>query len=463
MNILKFFTSKRHGDCREKYLSRTLVTIPKSEHKIPLDKISRNAISVVERLQKSGHKAYLVGGCVRDLLIGRSPKDFDVVSSATPTVIKHVFGRARIIGRRFKIVHIPFGQEIIETATFRALPDNTGEDREEDLLLKRDNEYGNEREDAIRRDFTINALFFDPVKQVILDYVGGYQDLKQGIIRIIGNPNISYREDPVRMIRAVKFQATTGFSMEKTTLAEIGKLAEDILKCSTARVIEEIYKIMRSGVSLQTFRNLIGTSLIKYLIPKIHEMLAKTPPSRLGETPLGQRLTILDELTRSGRKFNNVLYLSIIFYDLIHLEVEKSEHPDMGYIANNYLTEISRNMGFSRRDKDLMVKVVVAQSRFANPGKRSRQFVNRFLFRDYFKDSLDFYEINGRVLGTGTDDVHFWVKQYKNNLNKIQTMRQEERNERRESNHRGRSRGRRGGTRSRSVKERPAAPDTDGQ
>ena len=420
MNILKFFRGS--GDGRKKYLSRPLITIPASEHKIPLHKISRNALSVVRQLQKNGCKAYLVGGCVRDLLIGRSPKDFDVVTDADPASIKNVFRKARIIGRRFKIVHIPFGQEIIETATFRALPNNNKNADSDDLMLKRDNEYGSEREDAVRRDFTINALFFDPVKGDILDYVGGYEDIKQKVIRIIGSANISYREDPVRMIRALKFQATTGFKMEKITRNEISQLSSEILKCSTARVIEEIYKIMRSGESLRTFRNLTETKLIKYLIPKIYEMLHKVPSDKLETIPLGRRLAILDELIKRGRKFNNVLFLTVIFYDLIQKQVESSDHPDMGYIANNYLTEISQNMGFSRRDKDLMVKAAVAQSRFLYSEKRSKKFIQRFVFRDYFKDSLDFFEIKCRVERKGSDEILFWVKHYKKNLTTPNTI-----------------------------------------
>ena len=440
MNILKLFSSKRRNDGRKKYLSRPLITIPASEHKIQVGKISRNAISVVRQLQKNGFNAYLVGGCVRDLLIGRSPKDFDVVTNATPSSIKRVFRKSRIIGRRFKIVHIPFGPEIIETATFRALPENDNNADSDDLLLKRDNKYGSEREDAVRRDFTINALFYDPVKGDILDYVGGYEDIKQGIIRIIGRANISYREDPVRMIRAVKFQATTGFKMEKVTRSEITQLSSHILKCATARVIEEIYKIMRSGESLQTFRNLTETRLIKYLIPKVYEMLRKAPPGKLETTPLGKRLAILDELIKRGRKFNNVLFLTVIFFDLIQSRVADSDHPDMGYIANNYLTEISRNMGFSKRDKDMMVKATVAQNRFLNPGKRSRKFIQRFVFRDYFKDSLDFFEINCRTCNKGSDEILFWVKQYKKNLTKIRKIRQEKKAARRESNRRSRRR-----------------------
>ena len=440
MNILKFFSSKHRGDGRKKYLSRPLVTIPASKHNIPIKKISKNAISVVRQLQKKGYKAYLVGGCVRDLLIGRNPKDFDVVTDAVPTAIKRVFRKARIIGRRFKIVHIPFGSEIIETATFRALPETENNSDSDDLMLKRDNKYGNEREDAVRRDFTINALFYDPIKGDIIDYTGGYNDIKQGIIRIIGNANVSYREDPVRMIRAVKFQATTGFILEKTTRNEISQLSAQIVKCSTARVIEEIYKIMRSGVSLQTFRNLTETRLIKFLIPKVFEMLHKASPGQLDTTPLGKRLAILDELIKRGRKFNNVLFLTVIFYDLIQSQIANSNHPDMGYIANNYLTEISRNMGFSKRDKDMMVKAAVAQNRFLNPDKRSKKFIQRFVFRDYFKDSLDFFEINCRTNNKGSDEILFWVKQYKKNLTKIRQIRQEKKNARRESNRRSRRR-----------------------
>jgi len=405
-----------------------------------MSKISHDALSVIRQLQKNGYKAYLVGGCVRDLLIGRDPKDFDVVTNAVPTAIKRIFRKARIIGRRFKIVHIPFGAEIIETATFRALPEGSDAAGSDDLLLKRDNKYGNEREDAIRRDFTINALFYDPVQGGILDYVGGYDDIQQGIIRIIGNASVSYREDPVRMIRAVKFQATTGFKMEKSTRNEISPHSSQILKCSIARVIEEIYKIMRSGSSLQTFRNLTQTKLIKFLLPKVYEMLHKASPDKLETTPLGKRLAVLDDLIKRGRKFNNVLFLIVIFYDLIQSQVANSDHPDIGYITNTYLTEISRNMGFSNRDKDMMVKATVVQRRFLDPEKKTRKFVRLFVFRDYFKDSLDFFEINCRTTSTGSDEILFWVKEYKKNLTRIRQIRQEKKAARRESNRRSRRR-----------------------
>lgn len=417
LTILKRFNS---SDGRQKYLGRPAVFIEGDTHGLQSDDTDYNALRVVRGLQARGYKAYLVGGCVRDLLIGRKPKDFDVVTDAVPAAIKKVFPKARIIGRRFRIVHIPFGPQIIETATFRALPLSNNEE-DGDLLIKRDNIYGTEQEDAVRRDFTINALFYDPVSNRIIDYVGGFEDIKRGTIRIIGRAGISYQEDPVRMIRAIKFQATTGFSMERDTYRAIKQLAEHITRCAAARVMEEIYKIMRSGVSLKVFHSLTKCGLLKYLIPEVYEKLYPISQRKhvFEQSPLGRRLQILDDLVNRGRVFQNVLFLVVLFYDLVREEIERSDHPDSGHISNLYLTDISQRMGFSRRIKDQMVKVMVVQNRFLGHERRSRQYIQRFLFKEYFKNSLDFFEINCRVNGRGSDDLLYWIDLYKKNASKI--------------------------------------------
>ncbi|EMP09480.1 tRNA nucleotidyltransferase/poly(A) polymerase family protein, partial [Leptospira interrogans serovar Pyrogenes str. 200701872] len=188
-------------------------------HLIRKNMIDEDAVKIIHRLNKFGFKAYIVGGGVRDLLLGRKPKDFDVVTNATPNQIKKIFNNCRIIGRRFKIVHILFRGKVIEVSTFRSLPDyRLGKAVEDqDYLIKRDNKFGTPQEDAARRDFTINSLYYDVRNDSIIDYVGGFEDIRNKVLRVIGDPDISFREDPVRMLRAVKFAEILGLNIEKTT------------------------------------------------------------------------------------------------------------------------------------------------------------------------------------------------------------------------------------------------------
>ncbi|MFC6670726.1 polynucleotide adenylyltransferase PcnB [Marinobacterium aestuariivivens] len=205
--------------------------ISRDEHKIPRQHLDENALKVVHRLNDDGHEAYLVGGCIRDLLLGLRPKDFDVATSALPEEAEELFRRARLIGRRFKLVHVRFGRDVIEVATFRAGHNaDENEDGEhgrqsESGLILRDNVYGTLEEDALRRDFTINALYYCPKDHSIHDLVGGFRDMGHRVIRMIGDPEARYREDPVRMLRAVRFAAKLGFEIEPATAAPIRQLA----------------------------------------------------------------------------------------------------------------------------------------------------------------------------------------------------------------------------------------------
>lgn len=210
---------------------------------------------VVSRLKGAGYEAYLVGGCVRDLLLGREPKDFDVATNAHPEQVEHLFRNCRLIGRRFRLAHVRFGREIVEVATFRGgQVDSEASDQSDSGRIVRDNVYGTTlEEDALRRDFTVNALFYDSGDGSVVDYTGGLADLRLGSMRLVGNPQLRYREDPVRMLRAVRFAAKLGFRIHpdsEAPLFELGYLLEDI---PPARLFEEVLKLFMGGCAVQTF------------------------------------------------------------------------------------------------------------------------------------------------------------------------------------------------------------------
>jgi len=232
------------------------------------ERIDPDADRVVRRLARRGFKAYLVGGCVRDLLLDRTPKDFDVATSATPNEIKQLFRNSRIIGRRFRLAHIFFGAKIIETSTFRANPREQA-DEDEELLIRRDNVFGSETDDAQRRDFTINGLFYDVEAETVIDHVGGMADLQARLIRTIGDPDIRFREDPVRMLRAVKFAARLGFTIEPATYAALLRHREELTKCAPPRVLEEFYRMLRGGAAAASLRLLIDTGVAAVLSPQL--------------------------------------------------------------------------------------------------------------------------------------------------------------------------------------------------
>ncbi|NND00363.1 MAG: polynucleotide adenylyltransferase PcnB [Gammaproteobacteria bacterium] len=235
--------------------------------------ISKNALKVVEELQRAGYLAYLVGGCARDLILGMKPKDFDVATDARPDQIKRIFRNSRIIGRRFKIVHVRFGYEVIEVATFRANAsdrENVGshEMTEGDQgQLLRDNVYGSIEEDVVRRDFRVNALYYDPIEDEVLDFVGGMDDIEQRKLISIGEPEQRFREDPVRMLRVVRFAAKLGFSMEPEALKMIEEEGKLLAHVSSARLFEEVLKLFHGGAAYQTFLMLRKYGLFKYLFP----------------------------------------------------------------------------------------------------------------------------------------------------------------------------------------------------
>ena len=226
----------------------TLRVIPRDQHTISRKDISPNALRVLYRLRESGFGAYLVGGAVRDLLVGGHPKDFDVATSATPEEVKALFRNCRLIGRRFRLAHVVFGREIIEVATFRANIDDGSGDRELDNgRLVRDNVYGTIEDDAIRRDFTCNALYYAIEDFSVRDYCGGFEDVQARLMKLIGDPELRYQEDPVRMLRAVRLAAKLNFDIEAGTAEPIPRLAGLLSEAAPARLFEEILKLFLSG------------------------------------------------------------------------------------------------------------------------------------------------------------------------------------------------------------------------
>ncbi len=242
-------------------------------HSIARERISENARRVLHRLTEAGFQAYLVGGCVRDLLLGLTPKDFDVATSARPEEVRGLFPRSRLIGRRFRLAHVRSGRDVIEVATFRA-GGGTGTVGPRGRILD-DNVYGTREEDALRRDFTVNALYFDDPEGSVLDFAGGLEDLEAGLIRSIGDPALRYREDPVRILRAVRFAAKLGFRIERASQAPIAKLAHLIEDVPAARLFEEALKLFQGGHGLESFRRLERFGLFERLYPQTAESLQR--------------------------------------------------------------------------------------------------------------------------------------------------------------------------------------------
>jgi poly(A) polymerase len=288
--------------------------LERDQHNISRKNIDPDAVRVLYRLHHAGFTAYLVGGGVRDLLLGRTPKDFDVGTNAHPNQIRGLFRNCFLIGRRFRLAHIKFGSKVIETSTFRRTPDPAaGADTEEPgaLLHHRDNTFGSPEEDARRRDFTINGLFYDIGSFQVIDYVGGLADLKAGLVRSIGNPEIRFREDPVRMIRAVRFASRLGFTIEPATWNAIRTHHAEIALASPARMLEEIYRLFPYRSSQPAVRLLHESRLLSDVLPDLSAYLERPGVER---EPLWANLAALDEGSSLVPQPDPSLFLAALYH-----------------------------------------------------------------------------------------------------------------------------------------------------
>jgi len=264
--------------------------LSRPEHNLSRKNIDPDALKVLYRLKNSGFVAYLVGGGVRDLLLEREPKDFDIGTSAHPQQVRKLFRNCFIVGRRFRLAHVRFGRKVVEVSTFRKAAEPEGGD----TLIHRDNTFGTPEEDAFRRDFTVNALFYDIANFSVIDWVHGIEDLIDRVIRTIGDPAVRFREDPVRMLRAVALAARLDFTIDPDTVEALRSLRGEIVRSSSARILEELYKILRQGRSRRTFEMLHEHGLLAYILPEADHAISRSKEALLGS------LARLDAHRRAG-------------------------------------------------------------------------------------------------------------------------------------------------------------------
>jgi hypothetical protein len=392
--------------------------LPRAEHTVSRKDIDPDALKVLYRLKNHGFLAYLVGGGVRDLLLGRKPKDFDIGTNAHPQQVKKLFRNCFVVGRRFRLCHVCFGRKVIEVSTFRKL----AQPEEGDTLIRRDNTFGTPEEDAFRRDFTVNALFYDIASFSVIDYVSGLEDLNERVIRTIGDPAVRFREDPVRMLRAVALASRLGFSIDRDTVEAIRFLRGEIVKSSPARILEEFYKILRQGAARRTFQLLHDYGLLAYLLPEADAAIADGGDALLGS------MARLDEYRNSGlgspEDLTNPLLMGTLLLPLeVPLRRVSAPLPSLPAKAPGAPDEVddvaaelaslgSSEVGeggslgpslplvlpFARRDLDRLRLVLAAQNRLRDVN-RSPGVKHLLAGRGYFEEALRWMEIHGGAEG----------------------------------------------------------------
>jgi poly(A) polymerase len=363
--------------------------IARDHHSISRANISRNAITVLTRLQSAGYEAYLVGGGVRDLLLGREPKDFDVATSALPEEVKAVFKNCRLIGRRFRLAHVFFGREIIEVATFRSnrKPDEDGARQVENGMILRDNVYGTLDEDAQRRDFTINALYYDISDFTVVDFADGMSDLQHGVMRLLGDVESRFREDPVRLLRAVRFAAKLGFIIDPETESPIARLAPLLKDVPSARLYEEVLKLFLGGSALDTFEKLRHYGLFAELFPATEEALSHEDHD-FPITFVNRGLSNTDTRLEQGKSVTPAFLFAVLLWEPVRLGTEALQNQDMKPIealqsaANEVLSEQIKHVTIPKRFSYPMRDIWQLQPRFLQrQGKRPYRLLSHPRFR----------------------------------------------------------------------------------
>lgn len=390
-----------------------MIVLKRSEHPISRRQIDSGALRVLSRLYRAGHTAYLVGGSVRDLFLERTPKDFDVVTSARPTQVRQLFRNCRLIGRRFRLAHVHFsGSEIVEVATFRCQPEAAADD--DDLLLISDNRFGSPEEDAYRRDFTINALFYNIADYSVIDYVGGVSDIEKRVVRTINDPWTRFQEDPVRMIRAVKFAAKLDFDIEKKTWKALQESAPAITRSPVPRVQEEIARLLEEGSSSPSISLLYESGLLAQIEPNLHKYLSDSenftawdPEGNL----LFDMLSVADRLVADGRKVSRSIFFSLWLLPFILAKgFLDAAAPDS--MVRKEAERVLPAIGISRRDMERVGQVLLAIRRFRTAMKKGKRNAPRaFLAKSYLDEALLLYEIFLEAVEEDTEHLEWWYEQ----------------------------------------------------
>jgi poly(A) polymerase len=371
--------------------------IPKKSHRIDPHLLSKNAVKVTQTLQQAGYEAFIVGGAVRDLVLGIEPKDFDVATNATPDQVQRLFRKARLIGRRFQIVHVTFfgkgHPEIIEVSTFRALLDNAGDHVAESGRILRDNVWGSQSEDAARRDFTINAMYYDPATETILDYHGGMADMQKKALRMIGDPAKRYREDPVRMLRAIRFAAKTGFTLDVDTRAPIAKLGKLLQDVPSARLFDEILKLLMSGYSWAAMQGLRDAGLHHGLLPLLDHILDNSEASKGANDFVKLALANTDQRIQSGKSVSaGFLFATLLWPDLLknwkaNIAKGMANIPALHDAMDDTIATQSSGMTIQRRFESDMREIWSMQPRFE---RRVGRYPYRLIEMPRFRAGYDF-------------------------------------------------------------------------
>lgn len=386
--------------------------ITRSEHNISRDNISAEALKVLYRLKQAGYKALLVGGGVRDLLLGVEPKDFDIATDARPEQVRELFRNCRLIGRRFRLAHVHFGREIIEVATFRANHEIEGDRLIEDGMILRDNVYGDLDDDVWRRDFTVNALYYNIADFSIIDYVGGVEDVKAGCIKFIGDPEERYREDPVRMLRAIRFAAKLGFKIDPETEKPIPALAHLLEDIPAARLFEEVNKLFLGGSALQTFEKLRQYGLFKQLFPEVETSLSQEK-SGFPHMFLIKALENTDARIAEGKPINPAFLYSVMLWDPMQEQLEQFQSDGAPLFeaqrlaADNVISKQIARVAIPRRFTHVIREIWELQNRLENrQGKRPYALLQNKRFRAAY----DFLLLRAEVSMAPKELAEWWTE-----------------------------------------------------
>ena len=402
---------KRRKAAAKKVYSADVRIISRAEHGISRKNIDESALKVLYRLNKAGFEAYLVGGAVRDLLLGKRPKDFDVATDATPEQVKDLFRNCRLIGRRFRLAHIHFGRHIIEVATFRGHHDDSGSGHQDESgRILRDNVYGDLEQDVWRRDFTVNALYYSVADFSVVDYVGGFEDVMQKRLRLIGDPDDRYREDAVRMLRAIRFAAKLDFSIDESCqsfIREEGGLLRDI---PAARLYEEVLKLFHSGHAIKSFSGLRDYHLLEHLFPEAAEALDGNETA-LKFLQLAMQST--DERIHQNKPVTPAFLFAALMWAPLQKRTEKRLAKGQPHSlalqksASAMVGEQVRFVSIPKRFTTVMRDIWALQSRFSyRRGKRA----NSVFEHPKFRAGYDFLCLRSKAGEINDDDCRWWTE-----------------------------------------------------
>lgn len=394
-----------------KYGSREPRIIPRPDHNVTRGEFSDSALKVLYRLHKAGYQSFLVGGCVRDAILELHPKDFDVATNATPDEVKALFGNCRLIGRRFRLAHVRFGREIIEVATFRAAADDADADHhsDEEGRILRDNVYGTIDEDVWRRDFTCNALYYNIADFSIWDYTGGFEDIRDRRIVLIGDPDVRMREDPVRMLRAIRFAAKLDFEIDDAVVAAIDRHAHLLTNVPAARLFDEFLKLFQAGNAERTFDLLYDHGLFQEMFPATAEELVDDDFRRFTRAALQNT----DRRVREGKSVTPMFLLGVFLWwpirkiaALRRAEEKMSESQSLSVAAYEIAGQQQRRISLPKRFTIPMREMLSLQPRFEfRRGKRAMKLLEHRRFRAAY----DFMMLLADVGLVSRDIADFWT------------------------------------------------------